>query len=54
MVGVVGVVPGLLVALRKRLPEADALVHRAGADEGRGAVQGVAAAEEGLLGAVLR
>ena len=54
MVAVVGVVLGLLGALRKRVPEADALVHRPDPDEGRGAVQGVAAAEEGLLGAVLR
>ena len=51
----VGVVVGmLLLTLREGIPAADARLHRSFADERRGAVQGVAGAEEGLLGAVLR
>lgn len=51
----VGVVLGMLLTLREGISAADAHLHPSFADERRGAVQGVAGAEEGLqFDAVLR
>ena len=54
MVGMVGVVVGMLLTLREGISAADAPLRRPRAGERRGAVRGVAGAEEGLLHAMLR
>ena len=54
MVRMVGVVLGMLFTLRERIPAADSRLHRSLSDERRGAVQGIADAEEDLLDAVRR
>ena len=54
MVGMVGVVVGMLLTLREGISAADAPLRRPRAAERRGAVRGVAGAEEGLLHAMLR